>query len=117
MIRLYPVNDSIDLAERLAEVPAGTHAAMEKAEQQAKAIGLQGYEAWSCATSTVDHLKLARFLAFGWGLFPSAVRSYFNLLDYGDERNPVAALAILSEMKIALPAGVCMNDVGGVKWC
>lgn len=74
----------ISAVEQIAQVPAGTHAAVQQYREEAKSLayagGDAGYEHWAGAQDTPVGV-LDAFLTFGWGRLGPLGRQIADLTD------------------------------------
>ena len=128
-IRLYPVTENPVVLEKLAGVPAGTHALLEAMREKYKLLRIalspsQRYELEeqeyqeldeNAALGTLDH-----FLTFGWGRVNMNVLIAANPANEGEysgrETDTIKVGGILLGHGIAIPGSVSASELEGLRW-
>lgn len=127
MTRLYPMTEVPEVLERLAGVPAGTHAALEVLREKYKALkaGATSSKRYELEEEEYEELDtksdlgtLDHFLTFGWGRVNMNVLVAANPANEGEcsgrELDTVKVGEILLGHGIAV--AVSSEELGGLKW-
>ncbi|MBN1666413.1 MAG: hypothetical protein JW862_04975 [Anaerolineales bacterium] len=124
-VRLYPHNQSLELLERLANVPPGTYQRLMAVRQrysQRNDPGLEGYEDsrqyYAEIFADPDINTLDSQLVFGWGrLTPKAeqLAGQFTSPDFGSIHDPQQVRLLLKAQGVEL-RDVAVTELGGLCW-
>jgi len=123
--RLYPITKKTEIIEQLAEVPAGTYAALEEFEANPENECTYGeyedieknYEIHCRKTPGMQQLD--GFILYGWNKFNGAALGVLKRWglerEMGKTTNPIIVRALINSMEIDLK-GVKLEELEGLVW-